>query len=62
MTIDELLRIGSAPQLNLKGIILNPDTDKMILHPKFIDAMKQVKAAQTPAAGKARCAGPGKSN
>ena len=47
VTIDELLRIGSAPQLNLKGIILNPDTDKMILHPKFIDAMKQVKAAQT---------------
>ena len=33
--------------MNLKGIILNPDTDKMILHPKFIDAMKQVKAAQT---------------
>ena len=47
VTIDELLRIGSAPQLNLKGIILNPDTDKMILPPKFIDAMKQVKAAQT---------------
>ena len=46
VTIDELLRIGSAPQLNLKGIILNPDTDKMILHPKFIDAMKQLKAAQ----------------
>lgn len=46
VTIDELLRIGSAPQLKLKGIILNPDTDKMILHPKFIDAMKQVKAAQ----------------
>ena len=47
VTIDEPFRIGSAPQLNLKGIILNPDTDKMILHPKFIDAMKQVKAAQT---------------
>ena len=29
VTIDELLRIGSAPQLNLKGIILNPDTDKI---------------------------------
>jgi|GEM_PF-3249397 len=46
VTIDELLRIGSAPQLDLKGIIVNPDTDKMILHPKFIDAMKKVKAAQ----------------
>ena len=46
VTIDELLRIASAPQLELKGIILNPDTDKMILHQKFIDAMKQVKAAQ----------------
>lgn len=47
VTIDELLRIGSAPKLNLKGIIVNPDTDKMILHPKFIEAMKQVKAAQS---------------
>lgn len=36
-----------APQLNLKGIILNPDTDQDDPHPKFIDAMKQVKAAQT---------------
>lgn len=59
VTIDELLRIGSAPQLNLKGIILNPDTDKMILHPKFIDAMKQVKAAQTQPR-QTRCAGTGK--
>ena len=50
VTIDELLRIGSAPQLDLKGIIVNPDTDKMILHPKFIDAMKKVKAAQAQAA------------
>ena len=49
VTIDELLRIGSAPQLDLKGIIVNPDTDKMILHPKFIDAMKKVKAAQAQA-------------
>lgn len=47
VTIDELLRIGSAPQLDLKGIIVNPDTDKMILHPKFIDAMKKVKEAQS---------------
>ena len=46
VTIDELLRIGSNPSLKLKGIIVNPDTDKMILHPKFIDAMKQLKAAQ----------------
>lgn len=46
VTIDELLRIASAPKLELKGIILNPDTDKMILHQKFIEAMKQVKAAQ----------------
>ena len=41
--IDELLRIASNPKLNLKGIIVNPDTDKMILHPQFIEAMKKFK-------------------
>ena len=41
--IDELLRIASNPKLNLKGIIVNPDTDKMILHSQFIEAMKKFK-------------------
>ena len=41
--IDELLRIASNPKLNLKGIIVNPDTDKMILHPQFIETMKKFK-------------------
>lgn len=41
--IDELLRIASNPKLNLKGIIVNPDTDKMILHLQFIEAMKKFK-------------------
>ena len=44
VTMAELLRIASEPKLNLKGIIVNPDSDKMILHPKFIDAMKQFQA------------------
>ena len=44
VTMAELLRIASEPKLNLKGIIVNPDSDKMILHPKFIDAMKQYRA------------------
>lgn len=45
VTFDEVLRIASEPELNLSGIILNPSTDKMILHPQFIEAIKKVKAA-----------------
>ena len=41
--IDELLRIASNPKLNLKGIIVNPDTDKMILHPQFKEGNGQTK-------------------
>lgn len=45
VTFDEVLRIASEPKLKLSGIILNPTTDKMILHPQFIEAIKKVKAA-----------------
>jgi hypothetical protein len=42
---EEVLRVSSDEKLNLKGILLNPSTDKMVLHPQFIDAMKKLKAA-----------------
>ncbi len=49
VTFDEVLRIASEPKLNLSGIILNPATDKIILHPKLIKAVRKVKeeASQT---------------
>lgn len=45
VTFDEVLRIASEPKLKLSGIILNPSTDKMILHPQFIEAIKKIKSA-----------------
>ena len=45
VTFDEILRIASEPKMKLSGIILNPATDKMILHPPFIEAIRKVKAA-----------------
>lgn len=45
VTLDEVLRIASEPKLNLAGILLNPSTDKMILHPQFIEAIKKLKEA-----------------
>lgn len=39
---EEILRVASDPASKVKGIILNPATDRMILHPQFIDAMKKV--------------------
>lgn len=49
VTFDEVLRIASEPKLNVSGIILNPSTDKVILHPQFIEAVKKMKetASQT---------------
>lgn len=41
--INELLRVSSEEKLNLEGILINPETDKMILHQKFIETMKKVK-------------------
>ena len=44
--MDEVLRVVSNPSANFSGILLNPETDKMILHPKFIDAMKKMLQGQ----------------
>ena len=43
--LDEVMRIASDEDLKLDGILLNPGTSKMILHPQFIEAMKKLKDA-----------------
>lgn len=48
VTWDEVLRIASEEKLKLSGVLLNPATDKMILHPKFLEAMKKLKDGVPP--------------
>ncbi len=40
---EEIMRIASAPELELKGILINPSTTQMILHPDFIEAMQEME-------------------
>lgn len=41
----EVMRIASVPELKTSGILLNPDTDKLILHPEFLDAIRRLNDA-----------------
>lgn len=42
VNFDEVMRIASQEVLQLKGILLNPYTSKMVLHPNFITAMQEM--------------------
>lgn len=43
VNVDEVFRVASEPDLALAGIILNPVSSKMVLHPQFVEAMKEMK-------------------
>lgn len=43
--IQEIMRLVLEPALNLEGILLNPTSNQMILHKKFVQAMKDAEEA-----------------
>lgn len=43
VNFQEVCRIASAEDLKLSGILVNPQTDKMVLHPEFIQTMQQLE-------------------
>lgn len=43
VNFQEVCRIASAEDLGLSGILVNPQTDKMVLHPEFIQTMQQLE-------------------
>ena len=40
--IQEIIRVATDERVKVNGILLNPETTKMILHPQFIDTMKKI--------------------
>lgn len=43
--VQEIMRLVLEPALNLEGILLNPTSHQMILHKKFVEAMKEAEEA-----------------
>ena len=48
----EVMRISEQEGLNIKGVMLNPFTDHLVLHPQFLNAVRQMEqnAQENPAA------------
>ena len=43
---DEVMRIASQDPTKVKGIILNPFTNRLVLHPEFINAIRRMKEGE----------------